>query len=94
MVFDDFVRQVEKSFEIPKKSIFEKSRRNDVVLARCVVFCAMRKLGMSNSSIARKFSMTPASVMHGMKLIQNKRETNAIVSYLMNLLDREEVAIC
>ena len=94
MKLSDFIKVVERGFVIPKEAIYERNREVDVVLARCVVWYVMKDLGMAYNAIARKFRMTPASVIHGIKLVEKKRGDNKIISDCLTKAEKEGVEVC
>ena len=54
----------------------------------------MKDLGMAYNAIARKFRMTPASVIHGIKLVEKKRSDNKIISDCLTKAEKEGVEVC
>jgi len=65
----DIVNAVSKESGIPRDVIFSKTRKQPVVMARCIIFDRIRsELGWSLVKIAKLFQMDHTTVLHGIRL--------------------------
>jgi len=79
---------VSDAFGINVVSIDGRCRRQPIAIARQVCYYYARKhLGLTYYHLGNKFDRDHAAIMHGVKQVDNQRETNPDVSRVLDVIE-------
>ena len=77
--------------EIERRELLSKKRTERIAVARWCVWKILSDAGVSSSEIARQFKKDHSTILHGLKVLATRRESNEAFRKQLAWLEDEKV---